>query len=44
MQRIVMGVSGSENAGRTLAWALREAAVPEHLTLVREGTVLIVSD
>ncbi len=26
MERIVVGISGSENAGRTLAWGLREAA------------------
>ena len=36
MERIVVGVSGSENAGRTLAWALREAATSGcDITVVR---------
>ncbi len=36
MERIVVGISDGENAGRTLAWALREAAVTgRDVTVVR---------
>ena len=36
MERIVVGISNSANAGRTLAWALREAAVTgREVTVVR---------